>query len=73
MYRVNVDFADAQDRYFVYRKGDEYPRAGLSVSEKRIAELLQKKDGQKVPLISEVIVPLNKEEKPKTASKPKKK
>lgn len=37
-YRVIKDFADAQDRGYIYRAGDIYPRAGKA-SESRVAEL----------------------------------
>lgn len=44
-------FTDAQDKEYAYHEGDIYPRAGLSVSEKRIKELLSGNNFQRVPLI----------------------
>lgn len=39
MYRVLRDFADLQDNKHFYRTGDIFPRAGLDVSDERVAEL----------------------------------
>lgn len=57
-YVAAVDFADIQDDFRMYRAGESYPRPGLIVSEKRLAELsgsnnragypLIKADGEKV-------------------------
>lgn len=39
MYRVIKAFADVYDAEHVYNVGDEFPRAGVSVSEARLEEL----------------------------------
>lgn len=39
MYRVIEAFADCADNLHIYQPGDSFPRAGLSVSEKRLKEL----------------------------------
>lgn len=51
-YRVLEDFADAQDKGFVYRAGDTYPRAGEPSAE-RIAELSGSANRRGIPLIAE--------------------
>lgn len=50
---VVKDFADATDRYYVYRAGDTFPRVGKQVSEKRLAELSSDTNRCGVPLIKE--------------------
>ena len=55
MYRVIKFFTDLQDKGYAYNVGDTYPRDGLTVSKKRIAELLSNKNKQKTPLIEEVV------------------
>lgn len=63
MYKVIEYFEDLQDKKFAYNVGDEYPRKGLEVTDKRIEELATTQNRRKIPLIKKV------EEKPK---KPKK-
>lgn len=54
MYKVISKFADLQDGKHLYQAGDEYPRNGVKVSEKRIDELKGKNNLAKKPLIEEV-------------------
>jgi hypothetical protein len=54
MYKVIRLFADLQDNNHVYNAGDEYPRKGLTVTDKRIAELAGSNNKQGTPLIVEV-------------------
>ena len=63
MYKVIEYFEDLQDKRYAYNVGDEYPRKGFKVTDKRIKELATAQNRQKKPLIKKV------EEKPK---KPKK-
>ena len=67
-YKVIKTFQDAQDNLFVYHAGDEYPRKGMKVSEKRIEELSSNKNRRGIPLIEEVETE-KKAEKPKTTKK----
>lgn len=60
--RVVKEFADSQDRYYVYQAGDLFPRDGKQVDEKRIRELKEKS------FIEEV----TDERKAEEAEKPKK-
>lgn len=62
MYKVIKYFTDLQDNNRPYDVGDNFPRAGLEVSDERIAELSGKNNLQGEPLIKSV-------EKPKKASK----
>lgn len=39
MSKVIIAFADLQDDGHIYNVGDEYPRAGVTVSEERLEEL----------------------------------
>ena len=50
-YRAIQYFTDLQDNKHEYNKGDEYPRNGLTVTEKRINELLGSDNKQKRPVI----------------------
>ncbi|MBQ8929021.1 MAG: hypothetical protein IJ052_01345 [Oscillospiraceae bacterium] len=50
-YTVIKRFSDLQDGNHVYEIGDAYPRAGVSPSPARIAELAGNKNRQKTPLI----------------------
>lgn len=52
MYRVIKAFSDYQDNGHVYWAGDEYPRAGLEVTNERINGLLGTNNKQGVPLIA---------------------
>ena len=49
--KVLKDFSDLQDKNFIYKAGDEYPRPGYTPSEKRIAELASSKNKIGVPVI----------------------
>ena len=53
-YRVVHFFYDLQDGGHTYYPGDTYPRDGVGVSEKRVAELASAKNRLKTPLIEEV-------------------
>ena len=55
MYRAIEYFTDLQDNSHVYKTGDEYPRAGLEVSDRRIAELLSSDNLRGKPLIEEMV------------------
>lgn len=54
MYKVIKLFADLQDNNHVYTIGDTFPRAGLTVTPERLAELAGSNNKQGVPLIKEV-------------------
>lgn len=70
-YTVLKDFVDLQDNKHLYRMGDAFPRAGVDVSEERVAELASTKNKCRVPLIAKVeIVPEPDQE---VKEKPKKK
>ena len=67
MYKVIHTFKDLKDEAGkVYREGDTYPRKGYKPTEKRIAELLGKRNKIGAPLIKEI-----EASKKKTQSKPK--
>lgn len=51
MYRVLRRFEDLQDDRHLYQPGDNFPRAGLKVSGKRIKELSSCENKRHVPLI----------------------
>lgn len=53
-YKVIRFFYDLQDSAHLYNVGDSYPRDGIAVPDKRIAELLGSKNRLKEPLIEEV-------------------
>ena len=50
-YTVLTDFRDREDGYFLYGKGDSYPRDGYVPSKKRIDELSGDKNAIGEPLI----------------------
>lgn len=54
MYRVLNEFHDKQDNYYLYRKGDLYPRGDKKVTAKRISELSTDKNAAGIPLITEI-------------------
>ena len=54
MYKVINYFADLQDNNFAYEVGDTFPRAGLEVTEERLAELSGSNNKQGKPLIAKV-------------------
>lgn len=51
-YVVIATFADLQDGKHLYSVGDTFPRAGFSVSEKRLKELAGSDNAAHKPLIS---------------------
>ena len=53
MYKVVKDFTDRIDKH-IYRVGDVYPRAGVAVSEERVAELASKENMRGEVLIKAV-------------------
>jgi len=53
-YRAKVYFTDAKDGDYVYKKGDAYPREGLTVSEERIRELSTPFNSRGVEVIEEI-------------------
>ncbi len=64
MYKVIKHFTDLHDNDYPYSVGDVFPRAGVAVSEGRLAKLAGSDNKQGVPLIE-----LVKEEPKKTATK----
>ena len=66
MYTVIEYFEDLQDNSFAYNVGDEYPRKGLEVTDKRIEDLATTQNRRKIPLIKKVE---EKQKKPKKAVK----
>lgn len=64
-YKVIHHFTDAQDNFFPYGVGDTYPRQGLKVSEKRIAELstVNNKRNMKLIEVVEEVKQTNKKKK----------
>ena len=57
MYKVISYFTDLQDFNHPYKVGDEFPRLGLKVSDKRLEELASSKNKQGKPLIKKVEEP----------------
>lgn len=57
MYKVIKAFADLHDNNHFYKRGDIFPREGVKVKEKRIAELAGEKNKQGAPLIELVEEP----------------
>lgn len=51
MYKVIEYFMDLEDGNHEYFPGDIFPREGLKVDEKRIAELVSDKNKRGLPLI----------------------
>ena len=68
MFKVIHDFKDLQDDDKIYKVGDKFPRKGYEPTEKRIAELLGKRNKIGESLIEEI-----EEPKKKAAKKPEKK
>ena len=64
MYKVIVDFTDLQDNNYKYFAGDVFPRKGITVSDKRINELLTDKNRRHKPMIEEI------KEEPKVIEEP---
>lgn len=70
MYRVVKAFFDLKDGNHRYEIGDTFPRAGVSVPDKRLAELSGGKNAQHTPLIVEVHEPKKVvQEEPKKGKK----
>ena len=55
MYRTIRFFTDLQDMSHPYHVGDVYPRAGLSVSDERLAELSSADNKLGEPLIEKIV------------------
>lgn len=53
MYKVIKGFTDLQDNNHVYNVGDDFPRKGAVVTEKRIVQLSSNTNRQRVPLIAD--------------------
>lgn len=51
MYKVIKYFTDLHDKDHPYNVGDAFPREGITVTEKRLAELAGSDNKQKIPLI----------------------
>lgn len=51
MSKVIIAFADLQDDGHIYNVGDEYPRAGVTVSEERLEELASNRNRRGIALI----------------------
>ena len=65
MYKVIKFFTDLHDNDHPYSVGDTFPRSGVTVTEKRLAELAGSNNKQGVPLIQLVEEPVK--EAPKKA------
>lgn len=57
MYKVVLSFTDLQDDNHVYLVGDSFPRKGVEISDKRIAELSSNKNKRGIALIEKVEKP----------------
>lgn len=60
MYRVIKFFTDLHDNDHPYNVGETFPRSGVEVSEKRLAELAGSNNKQGQPLIELVVEPVKK-------------
>ena len=70
MYRAVERFADLTDHNHLYNAGDVFPRQGLEVSGKRLAELASSANKAGRPLIKEIKeVEIVSEPKKKTKKK----
>lgn len=54
MYKVIKYFTDLQDNNHAYQEGDNYPRPGFVVDEKRLLELSTAANRRGIPLIEKV-------------------
>lgn len=54
MYKVKEYFTDLQDNNYAYNPGDVFPRKGMKVSKKRLAELAGTENKRGIVLIEEV-------------------
>ena len=61
MYKVIKFFTDLQDNNHPYNVGDSFPRAGVEVTEERVAQLAGCDNLQGVPLIKQVVKRKKKE------------
>lgn len=61
MYRVVKEFTDLKDSNHKYAMGDEFPRSGLIVDQKRIDELNGVNNRLGYAVIKEVAEPVNDE------------
>ncbi|MCL2865625.1 MAG: hypothetical protein FWE25_08810 [Lachnospiraceae bacterium] len=52
MYRVIKGFIDFHDQNHKYKIGDTFPRVGIQVTDRRIAELAGRNNRQGEPLIA---------------------
>ena len=71
-YEVIRDFVDIQDDNYMYSTGDEFPRAGVDVSEDRASELASDANRCGVALIKAIEVDepvVEVEKKPKKEKK----
>ena len=72
-YRVIEGFYDLQDPegkgFYLYNKGDIYPREGLEPTKERIAELSGKDNRRSQPLIEEILQGIPQEEEIEEAPK----
>ena len=62
MHKAIKYFTDLQDNNYAYHVGDDFPREGLSVSPKRLAELSSDKNRRGVPVIEEVKLPFTEDD-----------
>ena len=69
MYKVIKYFVDLHDNDHPYNVGDPFPRSGVAVSEKRLAELSGSNNKQGVPLIALIEDEKAPKRKRKTAAK----
>lgn len=66
MYRVIEYFTDLHDNGYPYKEGDIFPREGITVSEKRLAQLAGIDNKRGRPVIALVEEPdVKPEEKPR--------
>lgn len=61
MYKVIKFFTDLQDNNYPYNAGDSFPRAGLEVTEERLAELAGNENKRGEPLIKKAVKRKKKE------------
>ena len=67
MFKVIKYFCDLHDNNYPYNVGDAFPREGVEVAEKRLAELAGHENKQGVPLIEKVEAEKPKPKKKKAA------
>jgi hypothetical protein len=69
MYKVITAFNDLQDNNYPYSVGATYPRNGVTVSEKRLAELASANNRRKTPMIEKVAEKKSEDKKDEDAPK----